>query len=222
MIQLGNAWDLFLQNESKQPYFQNLMAHLAEDAKTHTIYPPKENWFYALGLTPPEQVHVVILGQDPYPGENQAHGLCFSVQPGIAIPRSLNNIYQEIQSDLGIDNTSKGGTLTHWAKQGVLMINTVMTVRAGEPNSHKNFGWEQFTDHLIEKLNASNQPIVFLLWGNHAQSKIPLLTNPRHLILTAAHPSPLSARRGFFGCQHFSKANAYLLQNHLPPIDWSV
>ena len=177
--------------------------------------------FNALRLTPYSSVKAVILGQDPYHGPGQAHGLCFSVQPGVKLPPSLQNIFKELKSDLGIE-PPKNGTLTKWAKQGVLMLNTTLTVRAGQANSHKNLGWTTFTDHVIDKLNDHKQPIVFLLWGGNARSKAKLITAPQHLVLEAAHPSPLSAYNGFFGCHHFSMCNDYLRSCGVEPIDWDL
>ena len=218
---INATWDAFLQNEFRQDYFVRLSAFLKQEYSTRTIYPPKVEVFSAFYYTDMDKVKVVILGQDPYHEPNQAHGLCFSVKPGNPLPKSLQNIYKEIKEDLGIDMSSSG-YLVPWAKQGVLMINTVMTVERGKANSHKDHGWETFTDHVIMKLNELDQPIVFLLWGANARSKVPLLTNPKHLILTAAHPSPLSAYNGFFGCRHFSKANAFLKANGVAPVNWKI
>ena len=195
------------------------VARMREDGQT--IYPPQDDILNALAWTAPGNVRAVILGQDPYHGPGQAHGLCFSVQPGVKVPPSLQNIYKELKSDLGIE-PPKDGTLTKWAKQGVLMLNTTLTVRAGQANSHKNLGWTTFTDHVIEKLNDHEKPIVFLLWGGNARSKARLITAPQHLVLEAAHPSPLSAYNGFFGCHHFSMCNDYLKSCGLTPIDWDL
>ena len=185
------------------------------------IYPPSEDLFSAFEATPLEKVKVVILGQDPYHEPGQAHGMCFSVRPGVEIPPSLQNIYQELHDDLGCD-IPDNGYLMKWAGQGVFLLNTVLTVRAHQAGSHRGIGWEEFTDAAIRALNAEDRPIVFLLWGRPAQQKMPLLDNPKHLILTAPHPSPLSAYRGFFGCRHFSRANAFLAANGLEPIDWQI
>ncbi len=216
----GN-WAKLLQNEFKQEYYKSLYKHINEEYHTHRVYPPAEDIFNALHLTPAEKVKVVILGQDPYHEEGQAHGLCFSVKPDIDIPPSLQNIYKELHDDVGTyipDN----GFLEKWAKQGVLMLNTVLTVRAHMANSHKNLGWENFTDAIIKAVNKQDRPIVFMLWGRPAQNKKVLLDNPEHLILEAPHPSPLSAYRGFFGCRHFSKANKFLLEHGIEPIDWQI
>ena len=185
------------------------------------IYPPADDIFNALHLTPLSKVKVLILGQDPYHNEGQAHGLCFSVKPEVDIPPSLENIYKELKDDLGC-KIPNNGYLVKWAEQGVLMLNTVLTVRAHQANSHQGRGWEQFTDAIINAVNAQDRPIVYMLWGRPAQSKIPMLTNPKHLILKAPHPSPLSAYRGFFGCKHFSQANAFLEKNGIEPIDWQI
>ena len=187
----------------------------------HIVYPPSDDIFNAFALTPLSQVKVVILGQDPYHGEGQAHGLCFSVKPEVKAPPSLVNIYQELHQDLGCyipDN----GYLTKWAKQGVLLLNTVLTVRAHEAFSHRGIGWEQFTDAAISAVNAQDRPIVFMLWGRPAQAKAAMLNNPRHLVLKAPHPSPLSASSGFFGCRHFSKANQFLEEHGVSPVDWQI
>ena len=187
--------------------------------QTQTVYPKRENIFKAFELTPFSDVKVVIIGQDPYHGENQAHGLCFSVLDGVKFPPSLRNIFKELQSDVGKE-IPKSGQLDCWAKQGVLMLNTVLTVREGQPTSHKNKGWEIFTGKVIEKLNQKTQPIVFLLWGAHAEKIGEVVTNPIHKKLISVHPSPLSARRGFFGCRHFSKTNEILIKNGFSPIKW--
>lgn len=195
---------------------------MKEEYNRTVIYPPSEDIFNALHLTPLHEVKVLILGQDPYHNDNQAHGLSFSVPLSQKeIPPSLQNIYQELHDDLGCE-IPDNGYLEKWAKQGVLLLNTVLTVRAHQANSHKGHGWEQFTDAIIQAVNAQERPIVYLLWGKPAQSKIPMLTNPKHLILQAPHPSPLSAYRGFFGCKHFSRANAFLEANGESPIDWQI
>lgn len=221
MVKIGNDWDEILKGEFDKEYYQSIHAFLKEEYKTHTIYPNMFDIFNALKYTPYESVKVVIIGQDPYHGPNQAHGLSFSVQDGIAPPPSLVNIFKELQADLGIP-ISKSGNLTKWAKEGVLLLNNVLTVRAATPNSHKGKGWEQFTDCVISHLNERKAPIVFLLWGANAKTKAKLITNPAHLILTSVHPSPLSAYNGFFGCKHFSKANDFLVSNGEKPIDWDL
>lgn len=222
MSQIANDWQEALSAEFKKEYYRNLYQFVKKEYESQVIYPPSEDIFTALHLTPLSEVKVVILGQDPYHNENQAHGLSFSVLPSQKeIPPYLVNIYKELHDDLGCyipDN----GYLKKWADQGVLMLNTVLTVRAHQANSHKGRGWEQFTDAILAKVNEKEEPVVYLLWGNPAQSKIPMLTNPKHLILKAPHPSPLSAYRGFFGCKHFSTANEYLVSNGLKPIDWQI
>lgn len=222
MVKFGNEWDVLLAEELEKPYYQELRQFLAAEYRNGTVYPNQYDIFNALRYTTYSGVRVVILGQDPYHGPNQAHGLSFSVKQGIQPPPSLVNIYKEIQSDLGIDNLGKHGELTDWAKQGVLLLNAVLTVRAGEANSHKGKGWEQFTDSVIRLLNLREDPIVFLLWGANAAKKQVLVTNPCHLILKAAHPSPLSAYNGFFGCRHFSQTNDFLTAHGFAPIDWSI
>ena len=223
MVSLGNEWDALLADEFKKEYYQRIRAFLkAEYANpNYPVYPEMHHIFDALKITDYHAVKAVILGQDPYHGPGQAHGLCFSVQPGVKLPPSLQNIFKELKSDLGIE-PPKDGTLTKWAKQGVLMLNTTLTVRAGQANSHKNLGWTTFTDHIIEKLNEHEQPIVFLLWGGNARSKKKLITAPQHLVLESVHPSPLSAYNGFFGCKHFSKCNAFLEAHGIDPIDWDL
>ena len=218
---INKSWDEFLKNEFEQDYFRKLSAFLKTEYAEKTIYPPKQEVFSAFYYTDLDKVKVVILGQDPYHEPNQACGMCFAVKPGNPLPKSLINIYREIHDDLGLNMTTNG-YLVKWATQGVLLINTVLTVERGKANSHKGQGWEIFTDHVIELLNKQDQPIVFLLWGNNARSKTVLLNNPRHLVLTAAHPSPLSAYNGFFGCRHFSKTNEFLERNGLKPIDWKM
>lgn len=221
MIEFHNEWDNLLADEFDKSYYRQLRAFLKSEYATQTIYPDMYHIFNALQSTSYSDVKAVILGQDPYHGPGQAHGLCFSVQKGIQPPPSLVNIFKELQSDVGIPCPAHGD-LSSWTKQGVLLLNTVLTVRQGTPNSHKNKGWELFTDRVITLLNEREQPMVFLLWGANAASKIPLITNPRHLILKTVHPSPLSAHRGWFGCRHFSRANQFLMQNNMAPIDWSV
>ena len=221
MGMIENDWLPAVGGEFKKPYYAQLYQFVKEEYNTRVIYPPAEDIFNALHLTPLSQVKVLILGQDPYHNEGQAHGLCFSVKPEVEIPPSLENIYKELQSDLGC-YIPNNGYLVKWAQQGVLMLNTVLTVRAHQANSHQGRGWEQFTDAIIQAVNAQDRPIVYMLWGRPAQSKIPMLNNPRHLILKAPHPSPLSAYRGFFGCKHFSQANAFLEKNGIEPIDWQI
>ena len=213
--------ELYNQEKEKE-YFKRLAEFVNYEYKHYTVYPPKDSIFSALKACELENIKVVILGQDPYHNENQAHGMCFSVPTSQKeIPPSLINIYKELNSDLGC-YIPNNGYLKKWADQGVLLLNTVLTVRAHNANSHAGRGWEIFTDKVIETLNKSDQPLVFLLWGKPAQSKIKLLNNPKHLILTAPHPSPLSSYRGFFGCKHFSKVNKYLEENKLTPIDWQI
>ncbi|MDY2699444.1 MAG: uracil-DNA glycosylase [Lachnospiraceae bacterium] len=222
MAMIDNDWLEYIQDEFKKPYYRELYQFVRREYNTHIIYPPADDIFNAFHFTPLSKVKVLILGQDPYHGEHQAHGLCFSVLPDQPeIPPSLQNIYKELQEDLGCyipDN----GYLKKWADQGVLMLNTVLTVRAHQAGSHQGKGWEQFTDAIIQAVNAQDRPIVYLLWGKPAQSKIPMLTNPKHLILKAPHPSPLSAYRGFFGCKHFSQTNDFLKSNGIEPIDWQI
>ncbi len=221
MPTFGNDWDALLQDEFSKDYFLALQAFLEEEYQHATVYPARENIFNALKLTPYADVRVVILGQDPYHGEGQAHGLAFSVQPGVPAPPSLVNIFKEQQTDVGI-TIPNNGYLVPWAKQGVLLLNTALTVRANEPNSHRGRGWEQFTDRVITCLNEREQPLIFLLWGKNALAKEALVTNLRHMVLRAPHPSPLSASRGFFGCRHFSKTNALLEAENLSPIQWQL
>lgn len=219
---LTNDWSLALKDEFNKPYYRDLYRFIKEEYSTKVVYPPADDIFNALHLTPLKDVKVLILGQDPYHNEHQAHGLSFSVLPDQKdIPPSLQNIYKELQADLGC-YIPNNGYLKKWADQGVLMLNTVLTVRAHEPNSHQGRGWEHFTDAIIQAVNQKDEPVVYMLWGKPAQSKIPMLTNPKHLILKAPHPSPLSAYRGFFGCKHFSRCNEFLAQNGLEPIDWQI
>lgn len=218
---LHNKWNEILQNEFSKDYYLNLRQFLIKEYKSYKIYPDMYDIFNALHYTDYDDVKVVIIGQDPYHGSGQAHGLSFSVKPGIKTPPSLNNIYKELNTDLGC-YIPNNGYLKKWADQGVLLLNAVLTVREGLANSHKNKGWEHFTDAVIQALNAHEKPIVFLLWGNNAISKKSLITNPNHLVLTTVHPSPLSASRGFFGCKHFSKANNFLKSHSLNPIDWQI
>jgi uracil-DNA glycosylase len=219
---IDESWKTALQSEFDSSYMDELRQFLkAEKASGKIIYPHSRNWFRALELTPLDAVRVVILGQDPYHGEGQAHGLCFSVKPGVKPPPSLVNIYKELQSDLGIPR-AQHGFLEHWSKQGVLLLNTVLTVEAGQPASHKGRGWERFTDAIIKAVNDRPTPVIFLLWGAHAQKKAAFVDDNRHLVIRSAHPSPLGAYKGFFGSAPFSKANQFLTQNALPPIDWAL
>ena len=218
MVKLGNSWDEILKSDFESPSYQNLRRFLADEYAHHVVYPDMYDIFNALKVTPYEKVKVVILGQDPYHNEGQAHGMSFSVKPGVETPPSLVNIFKEIETDVGIKNTSP--YLMPWAEQGVLLLNTVLTVRSGLANSHKGKGWEELTDGIIKHLNKRKEPIVFILWGGNARSKKSLITNPQHLVLESVHPSPLSAYNGFFGCKHFSKCNAFLEKNGMTPIDW--
>ena len=215
------TWHDVIGEEKEKEYFHAVRSFEQSERNQHKVFPAAENVFKALELTPFDNVKVVILGQDPYHGDNQAHGLSFSVQKGIALPPSLLNIYKELESDLGIP-VAKSGDLTPWAKQGVLLLNTVLTVRAHEANSHRGQGWETFTDAVISSLNQASHPIVFILWGRPAQEKEKLITNPKHVVLKSVHPSPLSAYRGFFGSKPFSKANAFLEETGQTPIDWRL
>ena len=222
MAMIDNDWLEYIQDEFRKPYYKELYQFVRQEYNTHVIYPPADDIFNAFHFTPLSKVKVLILGQDPYHGEHQAHGLCFSVLPDqTEIPPSLQNIYKELQDDLGC-YIPNNGYLKKWADQGVLMLNTVLTVRAHQAGSHQGKGWEQFTDAIIQAVNAQDRPIVYLLWGKPAQSKIPMLTNSKHLILKAPHPSPLSAYRGFFGCRHFSQTNEFLNNNGIEPIDWQI
>ena len=218
MVNIGNSWDEILSGEFTSEYYLKLREFLKKEYFTKTVFPPMGDIFNALKYTPYENVKVVILGQDPYHEKGQAEGLCFSVPKGVKAPPSLVNIFKEIKDDVGIDNRSPN--LINWAKQGVLLLNTSLTVREGQANSHSNKGWEILTDNIIKKLNEREKPIVFLLWGANARSKAALIENKRHLVLCCAHPSPLSAYNGFFGCRHFSKTNDFLLKNGETPIDW--
>ncbi len=220
MVTLGNDWDTVLAGEFEKDYYVRLRTFLKGEYSQHTVYPDMFNIFNALKTTPYSEVNAVILGQDPYHEPGQAHGLCFSVQHGTPPPPSLVNIYKELQSDLGFAPPPHG-CLIDWAKQGVLLLNTVLTVRRGAANSHKGKGWETFTDTVIQHLNHRERPVIFLLWGGNAKAKLPLIDAKHHHVLTAAHPSPLSAYNGFFGCKHFSKANA-LLKQQGRAIDWQL
>ncbi len=218
---ISNDWLGPMSPEFKKPYYRKLYDTVLNEYRTQTVYPDADDIFNAFDFTPLSEVKVVILGQDPYINPGQAHGLCFSVKPGVAIPPSLVNIYQELHDDLGC-YIPNNGCLEKWAREGVMLLNTVLTVRAHQANSHQNIGWEEFTDAAIRVLNDVDRPIVYMLWGRPAQAKKTMLDNPKHLILEAPHPSPLSAYRGFFGCRHFSKANDFLRENGLTPIDWQI
>ena len=214
-------WQELIASERQKDYFRGLKEFVDGEYEKTTVYPPRDELYTAFKLTPLDSVRVVILGQDPYHGEGQAHGLAFSVKPGVAVPKSLVNIYKELSDELGCyipDN----GNLTKWAEQGVLMLNTVLTVRQHEAGSHRGKGWETFTDNVIRQIDRIDRPVVFMLWGAPAEKKKALLTNPKHLVLTSAHPSPLSAYRGFFGCGPFSKCNEFLAANGSSPIDWQI
>ena len=221
MPPITNDWQQPLEVEFKKPYYKDLYKKVLEEYRSRQIFPNPDDIFNAFHLTPLKDVKVVSLGHDPYHNDGQAHGLCFSVKPDVEVPPSLVNIYKELQDDLGC-RIPNNGYLVKWAKQGVLMLNTVLTVRAHQANSHRGIGWEQFTDAVIRAVDAQDRPIVFLLWGRPAQMKKSMLHNPKHLILEAPHPSPLSAYRGFFGCKHFSQTNAFLEKNGLAPIDWQI
>ena len=221
MAAISNDWLAPLSEEFKKPYYKELYQKVAQEYNSTKVFPAPDDIFTAFDLTPLKDVKVVILGQDPYHNDGQAHGLCFSVKPEVDIPPSLVNIYKELADDLGCA-IPNNGYLIKWAKQGVLLLNTVLTVRAHQANSHRGIGWEQFTDAVIAAVNKEDRPIVFLLWGKPAQMKKAMLNNPKHLILEAPHPSPLSSYRGFFGCKHFSKTNAFLEAHGLEPIDWQI
>jgi uracil-DNA glycosylase len=221
-IRLHQSWLGPLRGEFAEPYMAELKRFLVgERERGKQIFPKGPNWFRALDLTPLEHVRAVILGQDPYHGPGQAHGLCFSVPAGVPPPPSLVNIYKELESDLGVERP-RHGVLEHWATQGVLLLNSVLTVEMGRAASHRERGWERFTDRIIAEVNAKDEPVVFMLWGSYAQKKAAFVDSSRHLVLKAPHPSPLSAHSGFFGCRHFSKANAFLKSRGLEPIDWAL
>lgn len=216
------SWTTLLSSEKKQDYFKNILAFVkSERQKGKKIYPPQNEIFNAFKLTPYENLKVVIIGQDPYHGPGQAHGLSFSVKAGVRPPPSLKNIYREINSDIGLPIPTSG-CLEQWAKQGVLLLNAVLTVEQSQPQSHAKIGWQRFTDKVIEALNNHPEPLVFMLWGAYAQRKCENIDRNKHLVLTSTHPSPLSAHRGFLGCRHFSKANDWLQKHHKTPIDWSI
>ncbi len=221
MVNIGNDWDKILADEWEKPYYKNLRGFLKQEYSAHTVYPNMNDIFNALKYTSFENTRVVIIGQDPYHGEGQAHGLCFSVKRGVTPPPSLKNIFKELESDLGIKEPSHG-ELTYWAGQGVLMLNAVLTVRAGQANSHKGMGWENLTDRIIAELDKKQTPVVFFLWGANARKKAEVITNPIHKKLITVHPSPLSAYGGFFGCRHFSRANEFLIASGQRPIDWRI
>ncbi len=222
MIQFGNDWDMILKDELKKDYYQKIRGILKSEYSSKTIYPDMYDIFNALKFTSFEDCKVVLLGQDPYHGEGQAHGLAFSVKPGIKTPPSLVNMYKELKDDIEGFYIPNNGYLTKWAKQGVLLLNTSLTVVANNANSHSGIGWAEFTDNIIKVLNSREKPMVFLLWGNNARRKKAFITNKNHLVLEAAHPSPLSAYNGFFGCRHFSKTNEFLIKNSQTPIDWQI
>jgi len=214
-------WNPLLRDQFEEPYWRELQAFVAEERRRGEVYPPPDQVFAALHLTPYADVKVLILGQDPYHGPGQAHGLCFSVPPGVRPPPSLLNIFKELESDLGV-RPSPHGFLEHWARQGVLLLNSVLTVGMGSAGSHRMRGWERFTDAVVRLVNQREEPVAFLLWGSYAQKKAGFVDSDRHLVLKAPHPSPLSAHSGFFGCRHFSKTNAFLEQRGLEPIDWAL
>ena len=221
-VKIEEQWKKILKDEFKQPYFKQLTDHIkTEKLQGKVIYPPGKQIFRAFDTTPFDKLKVVILGQDPYHGNGQAHGLSFSVSPGVQPPPSLQNIFKELESDIGMRPPTHGN-LEHWARQGVLLLNASLTVRAGEPMSHSKIGWHLFTDKVIRNISDHRQHVVFFLWGKFAQEKAILIDEKKHLVLRAPHPSPLSAHTGFFGCKHFSKANDYLAMNGIDPIDWSI
>lgn len=221
MVNIGNDWDELLKDELSKDYYKKLQSFLKEEYENYIVHPDKNDIFTALKHTAYADTRVVIFGQDPYHGENQAHGMAFSVQRGVDIPPSLKNIYKELADELGL-YIPKHGCLEKWARQGVLLLNASLTVRDGEANSHKGKGWELLTDRITGLLNERPEPVIFLLWGNDAKKKEELITNPQHIILSAAHPSPLSASRGFFGCGHFKKVNNILTAMNRSPIDWQI
>lgn len=221
MVQLGNDWDSILSDEFSKDYYLKLRGFLKHEYSHYNIHPNMQDIFNALKWTSCENTKVVILGQDPYHGENQAHGLSFSVQKGVDTPRSLANIYKELQDELGLF-IPNNGYLEKWARQGVLLLNASLTVRDGEANSHRNCGWETFTTEIVKKLNERSEGVIFLLWGNNAKEKMAYIQKPQHKILTSAHPSPLSASRGFFGCGHFKRTNELLIEMGKTPIDWQI
>lgn len=219
--QIDESWLSAIGDEFEKPYMKVLKAFLSEEVKKHTVYPPGKDMFNAFNYTPFDQVKVVIIGQDPYHGPNQAHGLCFSVQKGVPNPPSLQNIFREIKESLGIE-MPKHGCLESWAYQGVFLLNASLSVRAHQANSHSKQGWEKFTDRAIKEIAENREGIVFMLWGAYARKKAEMIDQSKHLVLEAPHPSPLSAHRGFFGCGHFKKANEYLESKGMQPIDWAL
>ena len=222
MVNFGNDWDELLKDEFKKEYYLKLRQTLINEYRTQRIFPGMYDIFNAFKYTSYENVKCVISGQDPYHGEGQAHGLSFSVQKGVAPPPSLVNIFKEIYADVGINNMGKHGDLTKWAQNGVLLLNSVLTVRAGQARSHRNIGWEEFTDAAIRVLNEQDRPMVFILWGRPAQRKQSMIRRPDHLVIASPHPSPLSAYRGFFGSRPFSRANAFLQEHGIDPVDWAI
>jgi uracil-DNA glycosylase len=220
-IDLPADWRSVLGDELEKPYFQKLQQFIDQERQTSTVFPPEDEVFSALKITPFDKVNVLLLGQDPYHDHNQAHGLCFSVRPGVKPPPSLMNMFAELRTDVEF-RIPDNGYLVHWAEQGILMLNAVLTVRAHSPNSHKNHGWESFTDAIIRRVNAKNSPVVFVLWGGYAQKKLALIDTTRHTVVQSAHPSPLSARNGFFGSKPFSAINRALHEAGKPEIDWQI
>ena len=218
---IGNSWDEILKDEYQKDYFKNIAMFINKEYREKTIFPPKSNILRAFKLTDYDNVKVVILGQDPYHGINEANGLAFSVSKGVRLPPSLQNIYKELYNDLGI-TVSTNGDLEKWAREGVLLLNSVFTVEKDKPASHKNIGWEQFSDEVIKKVNEKTTPVVFILWGNFAKSKAKYITNPIHLVITSPHPSPFSAYSGFFGSKPFSRTNEFLRKNNMKEIDWKI
>ena len=218
---IHNDWDLILKQEFEQPYMKELFNQLHQQYETEVVYPPKNEVFHAFQLTPYSEIKVVILGQDPYHGPNQANGLSFSVEVGTKFPPSLRNIFNELVEDIKCEYPSSGD-LSSWAKQGVLLLNTTLTVKESQPMSHTGMGWERFTDVVLSEINKKSTPVVFILWGKHAQSKKKLIHQSKHLVIESAQPSPLSARRGFFGSHPFSKTNTFLISKGLTPINWSL
>lgn len=218
---IGNSWDEILKDEYQKDYFKNIAMFINKEYREKTIFPPKSNILRAFKLTDYDNVKVVILGQDPYHGINEANGLAFSVSKGVRLPPSLQNIYKELYNDLGI-TVSSNGDLEKWAREGVLLLNSVFTVEKDKPASHKNIGWEQFSDEVIKKVNEKNTPVVFILWGSFAKSKAKYITNPIHLVITSPHPSPFSAYSGFFGSKPFSRTNEFLRKNNIKEIDWKI
>ena len=218
---IGNDWDNVLKDIMDTSYFKDLMVFVNKEYEEKTIYPPKEDLFNALKQTSFKDTKVLIMGQDPYHGEGEAHGLSFSVKDGVKLPPSLKNIYKELESDLGYPPVTSGN-LTKWAKEGVLLLNSTLTVIKDTPNSHSKIGWDKFTDYIVKKLNEKEEPVVFILWGNFARSKKAFITNPKHLVIESAHPSPFSARNGFFGSKPFSKTNEFLKKNNIKKINWNL